>query len=358
MAALKSVSETLKFGDVSGLPPNDAADDTERLAARVAERLEENVPFDWLCVGITDPWTGLVTMVQNCEPLGPPEIYLETEYFTSDVNKIAWLAQQPDPVGVLSVATGGNLERSHRYRHLLRPTGAEHELRAALVVGGLCWGYLVLMRTPQRDDFGPVEVQHVREAVPELATELRAKLLAATLSRIREQEPGFAVVTGAGELEAVTPRAAELFAKIATLHQEIDVGLPVPVATMAARLRGPRAPTSQRMLLYGRDGEWLVLYGSRLTGKDGEARVVVSVDAAPPMLLAPLLLQARGLTRREIEVAQCVLRGMPTSEIAAQLGISAYTVQDHLKSAFAKTSVRSRREFVQAVFPDVPARHL
>ena len=74
------------------------------------------------------------------------------------------------------------------------------------------------------------------------------------------------------------------------------------------------------------------------------------LERAAPDQVAPLIARANQLTARETEIAILVLRGNSTSEIAAELFISPYTVQDHLKSIFEKVGVRSRRELATEIF--------
>jgi DNA-binding CsgD family transcriptional regulator len=105
-----------------------------------------------------------------------------------------------------------------------------------------------------------------------------------------------------------------------------------------------------RMRLRSASGRWLVLHASRLRTVGAEERIAVIFEEARPSEIAPLIVDAYGLTKREGEITQLVLRGLSTAEVSGELYITPNTVRDHFKAIFDKVGVRSRRELVGQVF--------
>jgi DNA-binding CsgD family transcriptional regulator len=98
-------------------------------------------------------------------------------------------------------------------------------------------------------------------------------------------------------------------------------------------------------------GRWLAIYASRTRESDSvSANTAVIIQEAKPSEIAPLIIDAYGLSPREARVTRLVLQGLSTKEIASEMGVSPYTVQDYLKTIFAKVGVRSRRELVATIF--------
>jgi DNA-binding CsgD family transcriptional regulator len=87
-------------------------------------------------------------------------------------------------------------------------------------------------------------------------------------------------------------------------------------------------------------------------GRQSPVRTAVIIEPARPAEIAPVILQAYGLTDRERKVTHLVLRGASTTAIADELCISPFTVQDHLKSIFEKMNLKSRGELAGRLFLD------
>lgn len=74
------------------------------------------------------------------------------------------------------------------------------------------------------------------------------------------------------------------------------------------------------------------------------------IEPASGADLAPLTVEAYGLTPRELDVVVALTRGLSVKEIALDLHLSRYTVQDHLKLIYEKVGVSGRAELVAQVF--------
>jgi DNA-binding NarL/FixJ family response regulator len=61
-----------------------------------------------------------------------------------------------------------------------------------------------------------------------------------------------------------------------------------------------------------------------------------------PVIQARVLAENFSLTRREIEVAQLLRTGVPTSQIASELGISINTARRHVERILLKLNVHNR----------------
>jgi DNA-binding NarL/FixJ family response regulator len=163
------------------------------------------------------------------------------------------------------------------------------------------------------------------------------------------------IVTDDFSIVAATD-AADYWLKELLAMEKADGGnLPVSVRSVVTALKAIEGGqvsvnATPKVRLHMPSGHWLMLYASRLRGSGNQAQISVIFEMAQPAEIAPLMMQAYNLTKREGEVTQYVLRGSSTTEIAAALHISSNTVQDHLKAIFEKVDVGSRGELAARIF--------
>lgn len=154
--------------------------------------------------------------------------------------------------------------------------------------------------------------------------------------------PGLEPVTQTSRVDGV------LRALLPTVH----AATPVPAAAynVAAQLLAREAgvddhPASARAYLG--QGIWVALSAARLGVPDDPASMIaVSVEPLPPEQRCDLYARALGLTQRETELLAHLVGGADTRRLTQLMYVSEHTVQDHLKSVFAKAGVNSRRSLV------------
>ncbi|MCD2191191.1 helix-turn-helix transcriptional regulator [Actinomycetospora soli] len=308
-----------------------------------AAALARDVGHDLAVWATVDPATVMTT---SCRLYGAArDPVLEGEVLVSeyreepDVLRYADLADGP-LVGTVHDATGGDPVRSRRHREVLAPRGFTDHLRLVLHDGRTAWGVVDLLRAGGL--FTAADVAAVARAGRPVAVALRAAMTAARV--VGDVDPVLAAhdVAGSG-LVLCDPdgRVVEISPEAHALLEGTD--LPAAVTALVAARRaesrcgGVSAPTPS--------GRWLTFTTTGLG-----ARTAVVVDPIRPSRLADVVARARGLSAREEEVLAELARGRSNKQIARRLGLSEWTVQDHVKAVLAKFNVAGRSELQAALF--------
>jgi len=315
----------------------DARLDAEQAQHVAIDVLRPAIGFERWCWPLTDPSSALSNG-------GTAEFDL-----WSEVPRIATLEEHGDVTSKprlvlgahasasLHAATGGDLARSRRWRECLQPYGVGDELMTVCRDHHGCWGSVELMRDSDDAPFSDDEVHFLHELAPLLATLVRRSAFLQWHGDDESSEPPPAtlIVDAGFRLTSWTPAAHRWLAELPPAVYEITARVLTPPDAATG------LPATVRMRTGA--GRWVTLEGAPLEGAD-QGAVVITIRASEPAEIFDLLCRAHDLTRRERQLAALILEGLATKQLAAALCISPHTVQDHLKSIFAKTGLHSRRE--------------
>jgi DNA-binding CsgD family transcriptional regulator len=324
--------------------------DSFSLKQRFLAELRKAVPFDAAFVAGADPVTNLFTSSYTEEiPASEAMRFLHNELAEADVNKFRELSEERIPVAHLDRATQGERLASPRYREIMRPIGFGDELRAALRVSSMTWGYLCLHREDVPTSFTEAEAAFIAKVGPHMAEALRrAILMERAAAESTTDGPGVCLIAEDWSVMSSTPSADRMLAELAETDSASTSGVPLAVYDVVQRLnymthddriRG----VVPRIRIQTRSRRWIVLHASRMTSPSaGRAPVVVVMEPATQADLASLIFAAYAFTPRESEIVTLMLKGAPAKQIASSLKISQYTVNDHIKAIFEKVGVGSR----------------
>ncbi|MGC5018951.1 protein kinase domain-containing protein [Micromonospora sp. DT47] len=342
--------------------------------------LRGTVGFDLAIWTVLDPTT---LMWASCVVDGGPhdeqfehELFAN-EYGQEDVLRIVDLAEGAR-VGTLCASTQNDPSASSRFRNILRPRGFDDELRLACYDEEGTWGTLLLYRAGGR--FTDADIAHLAPASRPLGSVLhqslirgdapgddpphpeapapptnaagprwlrvpksrkgrgRADVRPATVEtlpgRPRRPVAGSLTISHDGRLFDMTEDARQLLDTA-----ELDK---VGAAVTRGRVSGVIDPAAVR-----HDGRWLAFHAAQR-----ETAVAVTVQRIRPHQVSEFVARALGLEPWQGRLLGAVARGRNTRQIAQDLGMSAYAVQDGMMSLFTAFGVSGRVELVKALFFD------
>lgn len=328
----------------------DAGGDAHALRLALLDEIRTVVGFDAYAFLLCDPEStvGASPLADvPCLPELPTLIRLK---YLTGLNR--WTSLGRDPVATLQRATGGELDRSRLWHELLCHYDVGDVASIVFADRFGCWGFLDLWRASSEPAFDDADVAYLLGITDAITVALR-----------RRQADSFSDVAG-GDNEAAGPVVLLLSPDLQLLGKtpETDEYLrqlvpappgrsPIPASAynVAAQLLAVEAgvdahPPWARVHLF--DGRWLTLAAARLSDRDDAAAIAVTIEPTPPAQRLGMFSRAFALSPRERELLGHLVTGADTRELARTLHLSEHTVQDHLKSIFAKTGAPNRRVLV------------
>ncbi|MFF0818175.1 LuxR C-terminal-related transcriptional regulator [Rhodococcus sp. NPDC003318] len=314
--------------------------DVSEIHRRAIDLVGASVRSELTCWALIDPETlAIGSMTSGCDriPSSYEAILAESEYGGNDFGTFAGIARSGDIVLRVSDLPRRAIGRSLRYSSVWQPLGLNREMRVVFVVNGFCWGGAGFVRSGP--EFGDGDAELLRVLSPILASVTRTAMRGSAAAHLDDEGPAVVVTDGDGNPLALTDAARAWQNRLGA-----DAPGRLEVLLRAAAAGARSSPTGAfRTLVRDAGGGWTLVRSTGLFGED-PPRTAVTLEAARGEEITRLLFAAYAFTPRERQVCRDVLAGHSTTDIAHRLQITANTVQDHIRSIYAKSGVRSRAE--------------
>jgi DNA-binding CsgD family transcriptional regulator len=322
--------------------------DAQTLRVQLLEAMRRVVSFDahvWL---MTDPHTTV-----GAAPLAAvPCIHelprtIRLKYLT-ELNRWTSLARGTTPVGLLRRGTNDDPTRSLMWRDIQSDYAVVDVASTVFTDRFGCWGFLDLWRLDPTPPFDEADAAFLASVAAPITTALRnsqSLTFAAPPPRARAGlGPMVLLLDDDLRVQSQTEATAEW---LRVLLPALEGAQPIPAAVynVAAQLLAVEHgvddnPPSARVHLA--DGLWVTLRAARL----GANSIAVTIEETTAADRLEMFCRCFGLSTREAELLGHLATGGDTRELARRMYLSEHTVQDHLKSIFAKTSAHNRRSLL------------
>ncbi|WP_266817751.1 helix-turn-helix transcriptional regulator [Streptomyces sp. NBC_01547] len=326
----------------------------EEVGAGISRVLAPIVSHDALSLVGTDPATGpglgSFSFWHQYDPALVRELVMHRHL--GDPRRPAVPTLLRTPAVVVGAGSDGSPAPDPRMRKILTAHGAGSELRLLLRDRRGVWGALGLLRCEGAAPFGEDDARRAARLVPALMAALRRYATAGPLCpEVPPLSAGVITVGSDHRIGAVSPQA-QLW-----LDQWSAHGAPPWVAeaffvslSLVARAEARREGGSIPLVCAppAATGRWTTCQGHVLDA-GGTGDVALVIQGATWDLVLPSLCEWYGITPRERDVVTQLRTGASVKQIARRLGLSAYTVNDHLKAVFRKTGADGRDELSAAL---------
>jgi hypothetical protein len=384
----------------------DATLDHVSLRRQASLLLHGAVGFDLAIWAVLDPmtlmWSSCVIDGASHDEQFEHDLFVN-EYGQDDVLTLVEVAEGPR-LATLSSVLEGELHKSRRFRNILEPRGFRDELRQTFYDSEGTWGALLLYRSG--GPFTETDVAHLAPASRPFGTVLHQALVRG--DPVPQEAPAEAEEPPAPApqpMPAATPpsrsfrltapwrgrgRHAGTPGEAVTRTVSAAVpAVPAPAAPVSAPPASSLAPVAGTLAISyegrlldmapearalldaaeldrvgtavarGRmtglvdtggvrhDGRWLAFHAA-----PGETALAVTVQRIRPHQVSEFVARAHGLEPWQWRLLGAVARGRNTRQIAQDLGISTYAVQDGMMALFKAFGVSGRIELVKTLFFD------
>ena len=327
-----------------------SVEDTSTLRIAVLDRVREVCPFDAYTWMLTDPETSVGAAPYAEVPCFSELPTLIRLRYATRFHR--WTALH----GATSIHLPDHLPATgHRvldWCSFLSGYGVSDIATAVFRDRFGCWGWLDLWRNESTGRFDEAEVG-LLSAIPEPVTSGLRRCQANTFARRAEpmnlSGPAVLRLSPGLDVLEMTPQTRDYLTALVPPAPGQD---PVPASAynVSAQLLAVEAgvdfhPPLARVHIRG--GRWVTVRAGRF-GEPGAASsdIAVTFEEISPSDRVEVFARCHGMTAREIEVLALLVTGAHTREIGARMFVSEHTVQDHLKSIFAKTACHSRSALV------------
>ncbi|GAB3966473.1 hypothetical protein GCM10029978_031720 [Actinoallomurus acanthiterrae] len=256
---------------------------------------------------------------------------------------------RPEDLAGLAVPAGVVGADDRRVRRLFGAHGVGCELRMLLRDARGTWGTLGLLRSEGGRPFDGGDIAQVARSAPALAKMVRGYVTAGRLTpAIPAPPPGVVILGPDHAIRSATPQARALRDRMSGDHTSPDWVFPSVLSGLSMRVRRAGAGSVAAFGPAASYGRWMVCEAQPLDG-DATGDVAVIIQAADGERLLPHFCDWYGITPRERQVISRLRDASAAKHIARRLGVSVYTVNDHLKAVYRKTGAGSRDELLAAI---------